>query len=103
MALLVIAVGALTFVAGWIISGVMNTTKKYEEGRLCVYNHKSRGRLLCRLAQPHYADQGRVMVDSLADNNSKRHNLPFFVSASEILFYTVDGEVVNEANWDKSA
>lgn len=103
MTLLVLAVGLIAFVAGWIIGGVMSTTKKYDEGRLCVYNHKSRGKLLCKLAQPHYADQPRVMVDSLADNNGKRHNLPFFVSSDEILFYTVEGEVVNEANWDKTS
>ena len=101
MGLLVFAGVIFGFVAGWIISAVMNTSKKHDEGRLCVYNSKNRGKILCKLAQSYYADQKRVMVDTVEDNNGKRHNLPFFASADEVLFYTVEGEIVNEANWNK--
>jgi hypothetical protein len=101
MVLAFVAGMTFTFVVGWIIGSAMNTSKKHDEGRLCVYNSKSRGKILCKLAQPHYSDQRRVMVDTVEDSNTKRHNLPFFASADEVLFYTLDGEVVNEANWNK--
>lgn len=97
----IVIVGGVVFgfLAGWFISKVMNTAKKHDEGRVCVYFSKTRGKVLCRLTQPYYSDQKRVMLYGVQDGNGQRHNLSFFAAADEIRFYTVDGEVINEANW----
>jgi hypothetical protein len=99
MTLVIVAGVIFGFATGWAISKAVNTSKRHETGRVCVYFSKTRGKVLCRLSQPYYLDQRRVMVYGVQDGNGQRHNLDFSATADEIRFYTVEGEVINEANW----
>jgi hypothetical protein len=32
---------------------------------------------------------------------SQKQTIPFFVKVEKLMMFTIDGEAVNEANWDK--
>lgn len=97
MTLIVVMTGCIAFVMGWIISKVMNTPKMHEAGRLGVY-HSRDGIKLVRLVQSAYVDQEYVYVELVGD--STKQSIPFFISADKLMMFTIDGEVVNEANWN---
>jgi hypothetical protein len=98
MTLIIIMVGCIAFVLGWIISKVMNAPKPLEAGRLGVY-HSKNGVTLVRLVQASYPDQQFVYVEVVTE--SQKQTIPFFVKVEKLMMFTIDGEAVNEANWDK--
>jgi len=98
MTLIIIMTGCLAFVMGWIISKVLNTPKPLEVGRLGVYHSKD-GEKLVRLMQSSYPDQGFVYVEVVTD--SPKQSIPFFIKAEKLMMFTIDGDAVNEANWNK--
>lgn len=98
MTLIVIMTGCLAFVMGWIISKVLNTPKPLERGRLGVYHSKD-GIKLVRLMQPSYPDQNFVYVENVME--SQKQSIPFFIKTEKLMMFTIDGDAVNEANWDK--
>lgn len=95
--LIVITVGCVAFVMGWIISKAINAPKMYESGRLGVYHSKD-GIKLVRLAQSSYVDQQYAYVELVDD--SDKQSIPFFISNDKLMMFTLEGEVVNEANWN---
>jgi hypothetical protein len=97
MTLMAITVGCVAFFMGWIISKVINTPKIYEEGRLAVYHSKT-GVKLVKLVQPAYAGQAYVYVDIVDGDDTK--GIPFFIAFDKLRMFTIDGEVINEANWN---
>jgi len=96
MGLVVISVGCIAFVMGWIISKVMNTPKMYEEGRLAYYQSKHGARLV-KLMQPAYAGQDHVYVVNIDGEEPK--GPPFFIAFDRLRMFTLDGEAINEVNW----
>ena len=95
---LIIMTGCIAFVMGWIISKVLNAPKPLEVGRLGVYHSKD-GEKLVRLMQSSYPDQHFIYVEVVT--NSPKQSIPFFIKAEKLMMFTVDGEAVNEANWNK--
>lgn len=97
MALIVVMVGCVAFVMGWIISKVINAPRFYEAGTLAVYHSGEGDKLVC-LVQAAYLEQQFMYVKSA--NSSSRSSIPYFVNAGKVTMYTIDGEAVNEANWN---
>ena len=66
-------------------------------GRLLVYTTSKNETKLGRLAQKLYEDDKLVIVDAVNDNDKF---LSFVISREKVRFYTNDGHVINEANWE---
>ena len=98
MTLIIIMVGCIAFVLGWIISKVMNTSKFYEAGTLAVYHSREGDKLVC-LIQKAYSEQPFIYVKSAT--SSVKSSIPYFVNAEKVTMFTIDGDAVNEANWTK--
>lgn len=95
---MLLSTGCIGLVIGWIVSKVINTPHIHEKGRLGVY-HSMEGIKLIRLVQSAYAGQDYVYVEFA--NIVKVEPYQFIVKANQLVMYTVQGEVINEANWDK--
>lgn len=98
MTLIIIMVGCIAFVMGWIISKVMNASKFYEAGTLAVYHSREGDKLVC-LVQKAYLEQSFIYVKSAT--SSVKSSIPYFVNAEKVTMFTIDGDAVNEANWTK--
>jgi len=97
MTLIIVMTGCIAFVMGWVISKVVNAPKFYESGRLGVY-HSREGYKLIRLVQTAYLDQPFIYVESATYTTNC--SIPYFIKAEKLTMYTIDGEVINEANWN---
>ena len=98
MALLIALLISSSFALGWYVSKTMNTPKKYPAGAFAIYSGKQ-GPSLIRLSQDHYHGQPYLLAYTMS--SEKVAHLPHGVNVEKVRFYTVDGEVVNEANWNK--
>jgi hypothetical protein len=95
--------GCIAFVMGWIISKVMNTSKSYDAGTLAVF-HSRHGTRLVRLVQTTYIEQPFVYVETVHTSDDEAVSKPLYpycVKAEKLMMFTVEGDAVNEANWNK--
>jgi hypothetical protein len=78
----------------WIVAKVMLSRKWYEAGRLCVITNERTGKQsLARLAQSMYSDQEYAVI-------AHSERLVHLRKKGTIEFFTPDGEVINEVNWE---
>ena len=97
MTLIIVMTGCIAFVMGWVISKVINAPKFYEAGTLAVYHSREGDKLVC-LTQTAYLEQPFMYVKSAT--SSVKPSIPYFVNADKVTMYTIDGESINEANWN---